>query len=79
MPDKKETQSGLPEEKQQPIRMDAVEPLKTAPDEGSGPLTHEGIPGGKFLLSDGKTLVNCNNQLIDESGKVLDETPLPRG
>ncbi len=37
------------------------------------------IPGGKYLYTDGKTLVNCWNQPIDENGKVLDENPLPRG
>jgi hypothetical protein len=38
----------------------------------------ETIPGGKYYHASG-VLVNCWNQPIDETGKVLDETPLLRG
>jgi hypothetical protein len=42
------------------------------------PAHKEDPPGGKFFTADG-IMVNCWNQHIDENGKVLDETPLPRG
>lgn len=73
MPEKKTAQSG-----DEPVQKKGAEDEPKLEEPRPQFTTPEPL-GGRFWATDGKTLVNCWNQKIDEEGNVLDPTPLPRG